>query len=543
MQEALTQAAELAGKAAQGDFQSALALARLAAQCPSLPERQSLCDLVRQISHPEAVQVALLYLLSELARRPERGLEVVLRQLESADWEPGHPDNTPIGNPLESGGDALGNLFSGADRLARSTILKSLKESGHLDLACSLPLAGDEWDELWPFVLDQPEILAQNLLRLPVKRVCQGLKLLEESGHLPPDLQPLSQSVPEDLDMLGWATPARSFTLPAQTVPFEKYLSDAPYHDGSDGLIESADWRIRFDENGVVVKNSQGEMALEVAFQRVETADYRQLAAYDRFFDGLSSGQYVANKASSLALSPDGQKLALATLDGGVRIFDLAGRQLERHVFPAGPVSDEAVPVRLRYSGDGQWLAGVRGEHYFLCQKDEPLLLESVRPDLRGLFFRGRALWCIFRDGSVIRLDPTRGEIHQDLNARGVLPALSPDRRCLATFGADHLQLFLLTDHGLAQLTRVAAPYPVRMHFSHQGQALVLRVPDPNKSSSRTALSEMAWRMGHRCLSEWGEADLEHFQTQARLQPHPVWDFLTRLAEVRLARRPPRNQE
>ena len=545
MQEALTQAADLAGKAAQGDFQSALALARLAAQCPSLPDRQSLCEFVRQISHPEALQVALLYLLSELARRPGKSLDVVLGQLESAEWEATLADNIPISNPPapELDGQSLGNLFSSADGPARAAIVKRLKDSGQLEIACRLPLLGDEWDELWPLVLAQPEALAKNLLKLPVKLVCQGLRLLEESTQLPPDLRPLAQSVPEDLEMLGWATPARSLTVPAQTVPFERYFSDAPYHDGSDGLIESADWQIRFDENGLVVKNRQGDLVLEVAFERVDGPDYQRLAEHDRFFDGLSSSHYVANKVSSLALSGDGQKLALATLDEGVRIFDLTVGELEREVYPAGPVSNEAIPVRLRYSGDRQCLAGVRGGHYFLYQKDDPLVLESVRPDLRGLFFRGQALWSIFRDGSVVRLDSSRCQVHQDLTARGVLPALSPDRRCLATFGADHLQLFLLTDHGLTQLTQVPAPYPVRLHFSHQGQALVLRVPDPNKSGSRSALSEIAWRMGHQCLSEWDQADLEHFQTQSWLQPHPVWDFLTRLAEARLSIAQARNQE
>jgi hypothetical protein len=516
----VAKATELAQRAAQGDLQAALWLARLAAECPEPGQRKALSQHIREISHAEAQQVALLYLLSELAKRPSLGLEVVLREIESPQWPLPSTHETSSEPPL------------------RAQILQRLKASGELDQALCLPLSGDEWYSLWPELSADPALLAQHVLKLPVSLACQALQELQRGGQLPDPLQSLADSLPDDPSLLGWATPARSSTLPSQPIPFEKYLSDAPYCDGSDGTLETDLWKIRFDENAVTVARASGQLVLEIPFQKAhDAADHPGLAEHDRFFDELSSSRTLTHKASSLALSADGHRLALATLDGRVRIFDLNRAQEEREVFPPGPIAPEAVPVRLRYAQAGPLLAGVHRGGYFVCHEAEPpTTLEGLRPDLRGLFFRGRALWSVFRDGSVLRLDPLQAEIYPDHGPCGVVPALSPDRRLLASFEGGQVRLFQLEDSGLSLLSQWPAPQPVRMHFALQGQALILRIPDPHKGGPRTALSEVGWRMGHQCVSDMGQEELAHYQTQAWLHPHPIWDFLTRLAEARLAR-------
>ena len=538
-------AADLATKATQGDFQAALALARLAAESSSPGLRQSLSGLIRQISHPEALQVTLLYLLSELAKRPEQGLEVVLRELESPHWVAtpagdlaGGISGPPEGGqlPIELDPHSLRSLLVASDAPARASIVKRLLASGELDQACELPLSGDEWQELWPALESDPERLARHLLRLPVLLLCEGLSILSRSGHLSQRLQPLVEQLPEDLDLLGWATPAPSRTVSVQTVPFERYSSDAPYCDGSDGRLETEQWKIEVNERAVSVTAQDGSRVHQITFPAAQGApEYQDMAEHDRFFEDLTRARSVVNKASSVALSPDGLQLAVATLDGGLRIFDLTQGELESEVYPPATLSEEALPVRLRFSADGQVLSGVRLGHYFVYHQGKERTLDSLRPDLRGLFFRGEALWSIFRDGSVLRLDPTQGKIYQELPARGVLPALSPDRRFLVSYAADQVQWFLLGDRGLLLLSQLPAPFPVRIHFSQQGQALVLRFADPQKPGLRTALLETCWRKGHQCLSEMTQVEHTQYQDQARRQPHPVWDFLLALVSARQA--------
>lgn len=512
---------ELAQRANAGDFQSALSLARLASECPSLPIRRSLCQQIREITHGEALQVALLYLLSELAKRPERALEVVLGQLADPSWQATLPPHSaPTFGSQDSISFDLHSLesqFASSENSTRRSALRQLIERGEVGRAFCLPLNADEWHQLWPHLASNPEMLRPHLWDLPLALLSKVRPLFD-----PPDLP----AIPEDLDLLGWATLAPSLAFPRESVSFETYPSDALYLDSSDGALEQGSYRVRFDENYLEVTREE-ESVLRLEFQRQpEDPDYQSLAQHDRFFSGLT--QRTPAHPCSLSLSEDGSRLAIGTVDGAVRLYQLPQGRLLKQFHPGGHPSQDPFPVRVRLSSQGDWLGGVRHGHYFLQDQ----LLDSLPADPRGLFVQGQSLWGVFRDGSVARLDPFSGLISLELPPGGVLPALSPDRRFLASHNRTQLQVFLLEDRGLTLIRQLPAPFPFRMNFSKRGQALILRIADPHKPGLLSALQEHSYCPGFLSSRQIGRAERLHYLGLAERRPSPVWDFLVRLSEV-----------
>ncbi len=478
-------AEEAAVAAAQGDLQAALRLAQTALECPDANYRASLCELIAQISHPGAAQVALFCLLGEFSKRPE-AMELVLAQVSSPHWVPSQalPEASPAQDPAE-----LSESFARSEREARTATLKKLVRDGQLDRALQLPLDSDDYQVLWPTLVSQPEVLAEYAPELPVSLLVSALQLAEVNQAWPR----LAELLPADLELLGWLSPGRTHTLPPQPVAFERYGSEMPYYDGGDGTLESGPWRVSVDEMGCRVNES-----FEIQFDNArDNIDYKALAVHDRFFEGLSGGRHQANKACSLSLSAD-NRLALATLDGAVSLYDLPARQRAQRIFPVEQVSDQAQPVRLRFSAQGGWLAGVHHGQFFVWDGHTVRKLAEAPAGLRGLFFYSGQLWSLCRDGSVYRLDPEAGELHLELEGSGLPACLSPDGRCLALHRQGRVELHLLGPHGLRPLSHWEAPTPVRMHFAQEGQALVLRRAEPGK----TALVEMVWRMGWATRSQ-----------------------------------------
>jgi len=477
--ESALRAAELAS---QGDLQAALGLAQAALECQSPSLRVALCGLIDGIEHPAATQVALLYLMGELSKRPQ-ALKLVLSQVASPEWVPVEPAR-------EGASELDPATFAKAERADRCAILKRLVQNDQLPEALKLPLDGDDFYDLWPALQQQPELLQPHLLKLPLSLLWQVVP------------------APRDTDLLGWLSPARSASLGPQTVAFERYPSATPYYDGGDGTMETPAWRVRVEESGCQIRDSQGQPVMEVHFDNArDDQDYSRMAEHDRFFEGLSGGRHQANKACSLSMACDDRLLAVATLDGAVTLYDLPGRTRQLSVFPAGKVSEQAQPVRLRWCSPGPWLAGVHEGHYFVWDGEKTEVLGPVPAGLRGLFFKDGQLWSICRDGSVYRLNPQTCELHQELEAGGLLPALSPDQRCLASYRHGRVELYLLQPTQLGFLSGWEAPTPVRLHFAEEGRAVVLRLADPGKSPTRSALSELSWRMGHACVAQWDESE------------------------------------
>lgn len=510
-------ATELAAQANLGDLQAALSLAQAALECPDLVLRQSLCQLLRSIVHPAASQVALLCLLSEFSKRPQ-ALNLVLEELASARWTPAQPaaeQATCEQDPAE-----FNEAFARSEGEERSGRLKKLVRQGQLGLALQLPLESDDYEQLWPSLLTQPELLSEHLLDLPLKLLATALKLPEVAKAWPR----LAELMPCDAQLLGWLSPGFSQALGSQPVSFERYSSESPYYDGGDGLLESPGWKVAVDERGCRINDS-----LEIRFDDArDSQDYSQLAEYDRFFEGLSGSRHQANKACSLTLSADDRLLAMATLDGAVVIYDLEQRQHRVRPFGPGPVSTQAQPVRLRFSGSGGWLAGVHQDRYFVWDGHQVQYLEAVPPGLRGLFFREGQLWTACRDGSLYRLDPATGQLRCEIEGGGMPVAFSPDQRCLASYRHGSVQLHRLHGEGLQLLSSWRAPTPVRMYFALDGQALILRVSE----SGKTALGEQAWRMGWRLPSMF----LPPERTQAIEVGGEFWAELFRSLEVRALR-------
>ncbi len=468
-------AAELAEK---GDLQAALGLAQSALECADPRLRLAFCELIRKISHPGSAQVALLCLLGEFSKRP-RALELVLLEIGSPSWVPAQAaaEAAPPQDPVD-----LSESFARSERSARTATLKKLVRDGLLGRALQLPLDGDDYEILWPTLVSLPEVLAECAPDLPVCLVISALPVPEVAQAWPR----LAELRPDELDVLGWRSPARTQMLPSQPVAFERYPSEAAYYDGGDGVLESGPWKVQVDESGCRV-NQDFEIRFDDARDNV---NYQRLARHDRFFEGLSGGRHQANKACSLSLSRD--ELALATLDGAVSLYDLDARQRARRIFDPGPVSEVAQPVRVRYSGQGGWLAGVRYDQFFLWDGHEVQALEEAPAGLRGLFFKFGQLWSMCRDGSVYRLDPEAGQLIRELEGGGLPACLTPDQRFLAIYRQGCVELHRLSTEGLQRLSQWEAPTPVRMHFAQDGQALILRRSEPGK----TALVEMAWRSG-----------------------------------------------
>lgn len=477
--ESALQAAELAS---QGDLQAALALAQAALECPSHHLRVLLCGLIDGIEHAAASQVALLYLMGELSKRPQ-ALKLVLSQLASPEWVPVEPSR-------EATSELDPSTFARAERAERSALLKRLLQKNQLEVALELPLDGDDFYDLWPALQQQPELLQPHLLKLPLSLLWQVVP------------------APRDTDLLGWLSPAPSASLGPQTLAFERYPSATPYFDGGDGTMETPAWRVRVEESGCQIRDAEGQTVMEIHFDNArDDQDYSQLAEHDRFFEGLSGGRHQANKACSLSMAAEDRLLAVATLDGAVTLYNLPGRTRQASVFAAAKVSDQAQPVRLRWCSPGPWLAGVHQGHYFVWDGQQTEVLEKAPAGLRGLFFKDGQLWSICRDGSVYRLDPKTCELHQELEAGGLLPALSPDQRCLACYRHGRVELYLLQPEQLGFLSSWEAPTPVRLHFAEEGRAVVLRLADPGKSPTRSALAELSWRMGHASPAGWDEAE------------------------------------
>ncbi|MBN9417245.1 MAG: hypothetical protein J0I12_17500 [Candidatus Eremiobacteraeota bacterium] len=484
-------ALQLAERAQSGDLQAALELAQSALECADGRLRAALCGLIRKLRHPAAAQVALLCLLGEFSKRPQ-ALDLVLLQLESPDWTPAQAvaEASPARDPVE-----LSEAFAQSDLETRTATLRKLVRDGQLERALQLPLVGDDYQVLWPTLLSQPEVVAECAPELPVHLLVSALRLPEVGQAWPR----LAELLPEDLEILGWRSPAATRALGSQPVAFERYASEAAYYDGGDGLLESSRWKVRVDESGCRV-NDDFEIRYDDAREPV---DYQQLAEHDRFFEGLSGGRHQSNKACSLSLSGDERWLALATLDGAVNVYDLVEQRRIERVFAAGPVSEQAQPVRLRFSGQGGWLAGLYYDQFFLWDGHEARLLGEAPAGPRGLFFKHGQLWTMCRDGSVYRLDPEAARVHRELEGSGSPACLTPDQRCLAVYRRGRVELQLLTPEGLQALSAWETPAPVRMHFAQEGQTLILR----RSESGKSGLSESAWRMGWATRSQLGNSD------------------------------------
>ncbi|MFN8608432.1 MAG: hypothetical protein U0931_12925 [Vulcanimicrobiota bacterium] len=481
-------AEESAKRANQGDLQAALSLAQSALECTDLSLRQGLCQLLRGLTHPGAAQVALLCLLSEFSKRPE-AMELVLAQVSSPTWVP-QPAPSEVAVEEQDPAD-LSNAFAQSEGEERYARLKKLVRQGQLKLALQLPLEGDDYQQLWPSLQSQPELLAEYLLELPLHWLLPALNLPEVASRWPR----LAELRPGDEQLAGWLSPARTLTLGSLPVTFERYPSDAAYYDGGETSLETGRWKVQLDELGCRVNET-----LEIRFDDArDSQDYTQLAEHDRFFEGLSGSRHQSNKACSLSLSADEARLALATLDGAVVLYDLIEQRRLARLFPPGPVSSQAQPVRLRFSAVGGWLAGVHQDHYFLWDGHQARALAAVPAGLRGLFFREGQLWTVCRDGSLYRLDPQTGELHCELQGGGYPLAFSPDQRWLATYRQGEVEVYQLQSERVQLLSRWKAPAPVRMHFGLEGQVLILRVSEAGK----TALGEHVWRMGWRTPAQF----------------------------------------
>jgi hypothetical protein len=473
-------ALQLAERAQSGDLQAALELAQSALECPEARMRAALCDLIRKLTHPGAAQVALLCLLGEFSKR-SGALELVLAEVAAPAWTPAAAEaaGAAPADPAD-----LSETFAGSEPEVRSATLKRLVRDGQLARALQLPLEGDDYQVLWPTLVSLPEVLAECALDLPVALLLSALNVPEVALAWPS----LAELRPDELQQVGWRSPARTRSLPPQPVAFERYPSESPYYDGGDGLLESGLWRVRVDESGCRVNDD-----FEIRFDDArEAVDYQQLAEHDRFFEGLSGGRHQANKACSLSLSADERWLALATLDGAVTLYDLPARCRGERLFEPEDVSEQAQPVRLRFSVQGGWLAGIRHDRYFLWDGHETRQLEPAPTGVRGLFFRFGQLWTMCRDGSVYRLAPESGVVHRELEGAGLPVCLTPDQRFLAIHRHGRVELYQLTAEGLEGLSQWETAAPVRMHFAQEGQALILRRSEPGK----TGLVESAWRMG-----------------------------------------------
>lgn len=476
-------AQEAAARANEGDLQAALSLAQSALECPDLELRRQLCGQIAALTHPGAAQVALLCLLSELSKRPQ-AMKLVLAELASPQWTPAQVAAEPAVGEQDPAD--LTEAFARSEGEERNARLKKLVRQGQLALALQLPLDGDDFQQLWPSLQSQPDLLAEHLLDLPLQLLLSALNLPEVADRWPQ----LAQLRPADGQLAGWLSPGRSRALGSQPVSFERYPSDTPYYDGGDGLIESPKWRVVLDDTGCKVNDT-----LDIRFDDArDSQDYSHLAQHDRFFEGLTGSRHQSNKACSLSLSADDRLLAMATLDGAVIVYDLAAQRRLARPFEPGPVSSQAQPVRLRFSGVGGWLAGVHQERYFVWDGRQAHRLDTVPVGLRGLFFREGQLWTVCRDGSMYRLEPESGKLVCELQGGGPPLAFTPDQRYLASYRKGSVEIHRLQLEGLEMLSRWEAPAPVRMYFAMEGQALILRVSEEGK----TALGEQAWRTGWR---------------------------------------------
>ncbi len=481
-------AQDAAARANGGDLQAALSLARGALECRDLELRRQLCGQIEGLTHPGAAQVALLCLMGELCKRPQ-ALKLVLAQVAAPDWAPAQASTE--NEVTEQDPADVTEAFARSQGEERSARLKKLVRQGQLALALQLPLDGDDYQQLWPSLQSQPDLLAEHLLDLPVHLLLSALNSPEVAERYPA----LARLRPSDLQLAGWLSPGPSRGLGQQPVSFERYPSETPYYDGGDGLVESPKWRVVLDDRGCKVNDS-----LDIRFDDArDSQDYSQLAEHDRFFEGLSGSRHQSNKACSLSLSADDQLLAMATLDGAVIVYDLQAQRRLARPFEPGPVSSQAQPVRLRFSGVGGWLAGVHQDRYFVWDGRQARPLDAVPVGLRGLFFREGQLWTVCRDGSLYRLEPESGKLIRELQGGGHPLAFAPDQRYLAGYRNGSVEIHQMQAEGLEMLSRWEAPAPVRMHFALEGQALILRVSQEGK----TALGELAWRSGWRSPAQF----------------------------------------
>lgn len=201
-------------------MQAALRLAQTALECPDANYRASLCELIAQISHPGAAQVALFCLLGEFSKRPE-AMELVLAQVSSPHWVPSQalPEASPAQNPAE---------------LSKSSPVPSARRArppsrnwcatGQLDRALQLPLDGDRLSGVVADLRLAAGSSGRSAPELPVSLLVSALQLAEVNQAWPR----LAELLPADLELLGWLSPGRTHTLPPQPVAFERYGSEMP---------------------------------------------------------------------------------------------------------------------------------------------------------------------------------------------------------------------------------------------------------------------------------------------------------------------------
>jgi WD40 repeat protein/serine/threonine protein kinase len=205
------------------------------------------------------------------------------------------------------------------------------------------------------------------------------------------------------------------------------------------------------EESGVLVwdvaenRRVEGPLNLGSVFTVAFSPDGRSLAAgcnegfgvFDTSDPSHVRRQYrvPGDQARSLAFSPDGQRLFLASeVLGVVRILDLAADR------PVAALQHPGGPFAVALSPDGNTLFALSRKslrRWDLRAPAEKLVLSGHAGGVPGLAFSsdGRLLASAGKDETVKVWDPVTGEKVKDLPLRGKVQAVafSPDSRTLAT--------------------------------------------------------------------------------------------------------------
>jgi WD40 repeat protein len=206
-----------------------------------------------------------------------------------------------------------------------------------------------------------------------------------------------------------------------------------------------------------------------------------------------------------LALSPDGQRLATASLDDWLRILPLPARSS----LPQPPAKQLRIPelALVRFSPDGQQLAAAdRNGRIHLLDPLSGSEVNSIQlPKMAGFLFSldfapdGQRLAIASRDGKV-RLYSKQGKLLQEINTGRIFQLrFSPDGRLLATGSRDGSSEVLDLEapaarQSLARFLNQAAV--VDLQFSADGRELTTisaagmlhqwQVPEPPPKGSRS---------------------------------------------------------